>query len=99
MARSRKTIRKFEDRRNRKKNPYTDIYGNPISDSHKLGYCHHKNHIGYLSHKLIVEHKCTQKECPFFHKYESHPFWQEKELRKKVKKDAKHRKNNRNVHT
>lgn len=90
MGHSRKTIRKFDDRKHNHKNPYTDIYGNPISDSHKLGYCHHKNHIGFLNHKLIMEHKCTSKNCPYFHKYESHPFWQEKQKRKGAKKHEKH---------
>ena len=75
MARSRKTIRKFHDRKNNYKNPYTSIYGDPIAESHRLGYCHHKSHIGYLNHKLIVEHGCLKKQCPYFHKYEEHPYW------------------------
>jgi hypothetical protein len=87
-SRKRKTIRKYKDRSINQKSPYTDIYNKPISDAHKLGYCHNKIHIGYLNHKMIIEHGCTKNNCPYFHKYEDHQFWIDKQNRKGKKSDA-----------
>lgn len=89
IGRSSSTIRKYEDRSNKKKNPYTDINGKYIAQSHRLGYCHNKIHTGFLNHKQIIEHECTKKNCPYFNKYEDHPFWIEKKKRKEAKKNDK----------
>lgn len=41
------------------------------------GYCHNQRHHGRLSIKLVREHKCIEKQCPFLEKYD-HPIWRKK---------------------
>lgn len=71
------------------KSPYTDINGQWITEGKKMGYCYNKLHKGYLNHKLIIEHGCTAKNCPFFKKFEEHPFWVKKAKAKADKKRKK----------
>lgn len=34
-----------------------------------VGYCNLNTHPGYLTQKLVDEHKCHEKECTFFFEY------------------------------
>ena len=76
-----------------KKNPYTDINGNSISEEARIGYCHNNTHIGYVSHKIMKQHGCLAKQCPYFRKYEDHPYWINRaKINEKKKQDRKDRK-------
>lgn len=54
-----------------------------------VGYCANRKHRGYLSEAHLKAHKCTKKQCPFFEKYDSHPYWVEKRCRKQNRKAIK----------
>ena len=93
MARTRKTIRKhydnYFDSGNGKKTPYLSIDHQPVSESNRVGYCHLNKHPGYLTERLIKEHGCLGKQCPYLHKYEDNKYWQRREEKKKLKKEKK----------
>jgi hypothetical protein len=54
-----------------------------------VGFCHNPTHKGYLSLKVYRQHKCGQKACHYFEKYENHPHWQQKRKIKEAKKEVK----------
>ena len=54
-----------------------------------VGWCNHNKHRGKLSVRLMKQHKCLGKNCPFFKKNEEHQYWQEREHIKQSKKDKK----------
>jgi hypothetical protein len=54
-----------------------------------VGRCHHNWHKGNMSAKMVKTHKCLGKQCPYFEKYEDHPYWKEREAIKAKKKQAK----------
>lgn len=39
------------------------------------GYCHCAKHYGYLTNELAEEHSCNAKECTWFEKFNTYPFW------------------------
>ena len=43
-----------------------------------VGYCMHHKHEGNLNAKLVKQHQCIEKTCPFFIKY-NNEYWQKKE--------------------
>ena len=51
-----------------------------------VGFCHHKEHVGYLSPNLVKQHDCIGKNCKYFNKYEDHPYWIRKQIVNAVKK-------------
>ena len=55
-----------------------------------VGYCRYNLHRGKLNVKLLREHKCLEKQCPFFDKYEESPYW-DKVARAKEKKAQRKR--------
>ena len=60
-----------------------------------VGYCRYNLHRGKLNVKLLREHKCLEKQCPFFDRYEESPYWdkvaraKEEKARRKREKAAK----------
>lgn len=52
------------------------------------GTCHNNIHKGYLDIKLLQQHDCINKKCPFLEKFEDYPFWvnQANIAREKAKK-------------
>lgn len=54
-----------------------------------VGWCNHNKHRGKLSVKLMKQHKCLAKECPYFTKNEKHQYWEDRERIKKIKKAKK----------
>ena len=57
-----------------------------------VGYCRYNLHPGKLNIKLFLEHKCLQKECPFFLKYEESPYWDQVARAKEKKAQRKQEK-------
>lgn len=59
-----------------------------------IGYCHSGQHQGFMSEKMLKQHGCLSKQCPYLQKYEDKEFWirraEIKEL-KKLKKEANKR--------
>ena len=41
-----------------------------------VGYCHNKEHKGFLTITIMNEHDCINKQCNYFEKFEDYPFWQ-----------------------
>lgn len=60
-----------------------------IKSSNLIGVCHSMRHKGYISKALAFEHKCLQKDCNKLEKFSTYPFWTEKELAEKQKKNTK----------
>ncbi len=86
-----RTIRKwsiFRGEMQTKKNPYTDIYGNPMAkeDGKVIGYCHNFSHLGFVTARILKKHQCMQKGCPYLNRYMDKPYWVEKE---RIKQDKK----------
>lgn len=75
--------------------PTTTIKGERIIAKRKtiIGYCHNQIHRGSITVKLLQEHSCLEKECPFLQKLEDRPFWanlnQQNAEKAKNKKNAK----------
>ncbi len=57
-----------------------------ISKRNAVGYCHHKKHIGNLNERMLKEHGCIEKKCPYLEKYEDNKYW----IKKKFKNPLKH---------
>ena len=57
-----------------------------------IGCCHSRLHPGKLTKKLLEEHDCLGKQCPFLEKYEDAPFWQKQRERQITKAKAKQQK-------
>ena len=60
-----------------------------------IGYCHNIKHTGYINKHLLQEHKCLEKQCPLFEKYNP-SYWgrleKERKDRQKLYKKAKAKK-------
>ena len=67
-----------------------------LKDNNVIGYCSYKLHKGCVTKKLLKDHQCLEKNCPFLQKYKDVPYWKEREKaiqsknqRKQKKKDIK----------
>lgn len=40
-----------------------------------IGFCHCDLHKGYVTKSIYKNHKCGEKQCVFFQKFEDCPFW------------------------
>lgn len=56
--------------------------------SASIGYCRHNMHRGNMTHKMVKQHRCLEKQCPYFIKID-HPYWDRKEKLKILKKFKK----------
>ena len=54
-----------------------------------LGKCRSRIHPGTLTKRLMLEHDCIGKQCPFFQKNEAAAYWINDEARKKKKAENK----------
>ena len=55
-----------------------------------VGYCHNKEHIGFLTIEIMNKHDCINKGCNHFEKFFDYPFWQKyyrREEQKQARKD------------
>ncbi len=75
-----------------KKNKVSGLYETPIrfmsnqpDKENAIAYCNYNKHKGYLSTKMVKEHECLKKQCPFLIRYH-HPYWVEKVSAKVYKK-------------
>lgn len=61
------------------------------------GYCHCLRHKGRLNVKLVKQHKCVQKTCPYFEKYKEHGYWRdlERQRQKNIKERFERKNSNR----
>ena len=61
-----------------------------------VGLCHCNTHKGNLTKSLMLDHKCIEKQCPFFQKNEYATYWigadDKKARRQKARQKAKERK-------
>ena len=55
-----------------------------------IGYCHHNMHKGYLSVAEARRHRCMEKQCRYFSKYEDRKYWMKKTVIKIIKKYKKY---------
>lgn len=53
-----------------------------------VGYCHHRDHNGYISKRTLKEHKCIEKNCRCFEKYDVQ-YWDTLIDKKVIKKLSK----------
>lgn len=60
--------------------------GGQPSRENTVAYCNNPKHFGYLSVKLIKNHKCLDKQCRYLQPYEDKPFWIN---RKRIKREKK----------
>ena len=61
------------------------------AESNTVAICHNKIHYGKMSKKMLQEHKCLEKGCPFLEKVDC-SFWKQREELKQKKKADKMRK-------
>ncbi len=57
-----------------------------VSEKNAVAFCHNHNHMGNLSPKLVKQHKCLSKQCPYFEKLLNRPFWHERAVRNCIKR-------------
>lgn len=66
-----------------------ELFNHSVTTSCPVGYCHNKEHPGYVSKNIMDNRKCTAKNCGFFERYISCSIWQQKEVFKKRSKAKK----------
>ena len=71
---------------------YADIEHDFLAPEYRIGYCNHYKHHGPLSINTYRQHKCKEKQCPYFVKNKNHPHWIKKQ-KQKEKSDAYREKN------
>lgn len=54
-----------------------------------IGYCRCDVHIGALTTKLLKQHECLIKQCPFLVRFKEHSFWTEREKQKNLAKSRR----------
>lgn len=59
---------------------------------HILGYCHYKQHRGYVTKHLMDNHECLRKGCPLLEKFEERDYWVKKAEIKNLKRIEKQKK-------
>lgn len=47
----------------------------PRSYKHCIGYCHNDCHKGFITKKLLDQHKCLEKKCIFMDPIKEHEYW------------------------
>ncbi len=57
-----------------------------------VGYCQSTLHRGYITKKLLKQHKCLERKCSSFRKIPHSTFWQSQELEQKRKEEVKAKK-------
>lgn len=55
--------------------PLVDGSCRSVAVKNIAGVCHNNIHRGYLDVKLLQQHDCINKKCPFLEKAEDYPFW------------------------
>jgi hypothetical protein len=53
-----------------------------------VGYCNNATHWGWLSKRLMKEHQCLEKECPYFEKTNA-GYWEKIEKEKALKAEKR----------
>ena len=54
-----------------------------------VGYCHNKDHIGFITVEIMNEHDCVAKGCHYFEKFEDYPYWQKQRRKEELKELTK----------
>lgn len=78
--------------RNRKPYNYKvgrSYMGNQPKKANTVAWCRHFKHTGALSLKMMQNHECLRKQCPYLTKNETHPYWEVRRMKKETKKLAK----------
>lgn len=71
---------------------YRLVSGAELCKEEKLiGYCWYKLHPGFLTAKIMKQHECLKKSCPFFEPFEEHPYLVRKRKIKERRAIAKER--------
>ena len=55
------------------------------------GYCWMKKHKGFLTVDLMKKHKCLERKCHYFQKYEQHSYWKQLETEKQKRRERRSR--------
>lgn len=70
-----------------------------INISTIVGFCYYAGHQGYITVRLMKEHKCVEKNCALLKVFENMPYWreqrkqsEEKLRRKKLAQQQKYKK-------
>ena len=71
---------------------YTTVNGGKCDIGQRIGYCWLEKHRGYITKQILEEHRCIEKNCRFFQKYEDAQYWREKEKQRKLRKEGKREK-------
>lgn len=67
---------------------FSIMKGQPPKDK-AAAFCSCNAHKGWLSVRMIREHGCLGKQCPFLNIRHSHPYWEERAVLKERKKARK----------
>ena len=46
-----------------------------ISEKRRIGYCRNKAHKGFITSATLGEHKCLEKGCTYFQRFEDSQYW------------------------
>ena len=69
------------------KNRVMHFKNQPLQEN-VIGKCTNPVHIGNMSRKMVLQHQCLKKDCPYFKKYADNPYWTRKSIAK-VERDIK----------
>ena len=50
-----------------------------------VGYCHYKEHRGFITQNVLKEKNCDTKCCGYFERYNDCPYWAHKARKKELK--------------
>ena len=70
---------------------------NKVSEKRRIGYCRNKAHRGFITSATLGEHKCLEKGCMYFQRFEDSQYWEryfsernKKQLRRYYAKRKQH---------
>lgn len=69
-------------------NGRASMRGQPTKEN-AVGYCYHSSHTGWLTEKMMKQHDCLGKQCKYFRKLETNPYWYRRDVKKALSKIKK----------
>lgn len=66
---------------------YSGYFDGVNRNEKPLGFCHYKNHSGYVSSDLLKKHNCIGRECHYFCRYDDSPYFIDRYRRNRAKRD------------
>lgn len=68
---------------------YYRMFDHTKSNTMPVGFCHLNSHRGLVSKNMMDGRNCANKNCPYFERFENHPYWMQKKQAKEYRRAKK----------